>query len=495
MQHPPKKQRRIRSRAWMVAGAAALLALAAAFVLLVPKILERYPAQTKRIAEEARVMQTLEIREAAELASVVMHPSEGESYTLVCEEGRLYLQTEDGLQSISDVYHDDLLEALTQIVAQETVAENAADVEEQLADMGLAPARASAQIRYTDGSEATLEVGDTVPNTTYAYYRWSGDEGVYMCDSGIAETFALTSVHLLPVEQPVLYASLVSELALRNANGESRFVFSGSSVGSLEQPYVYPLSADSAGELTTALQSFRLGTLEGAVTEENRAEYGLEDPLCVIEVRQKKGFTSMIDSDGTLSNVEIPAQSLRFVLGREDGEYFYTCEYEGNLYRVSRFLVQQLVEADWANLITRTPAAVGDESIAFLRIEAPQGTVELHAERTERVLENNELETDENGEIVYDTTVTLNGKAGTEEQLQEITDRLNAFAVSGAIPQNAELAQTPRWVLEWETESGTSRRIEALRMDAFSDALRVDGVLLHYTHSDAIESLISGFLP
>lgn len=32
-----------------------------------------------------------------------------------------------------------------------------------------------------------------MPDTTYHYYRWSGDSGVYMCDSGTYEAFEYTA--------------------------------------------------------------------------------------------------------------------------------------------------------------------------------------------------------------------------------------------------------------------------------------------------------------
>jgi len=479
---------------WLFAGAGVLLVLSAALVLLLPQIRQKHPGVSVQVQLTPTMMRTLEIREPSELESAVIAPSSGESYTLVCQNGKLYLQENDGLHDISDVYHDELLQALTQIVVQETAAKDASEVEEHLADMGLAPARASAVLRYRDGSEATLEIGAPVPHTTYAYYRWSGDPGVHMCDVGIAEAFALTKNHLLPIEQPVVYASLVRELRLVNANGESCFTFTGSAEGTLTDPFAYPLSADAASQLTTALQNLRLGTREADITEENRAKYGFDAPLCVIEMEQKSGFTSVIGSDGSLINEEIPARSLRFTIGRAESDYFYTCEYEGSCYLVSRFLVQQLVEADAESLITRTPAAVNG-SLAALRIEVPTGTLDMTVTRTERVLPNNELELDENGNPVYDAVINLNGKAGTQEQLDEMTDRLNTFAISGSIPEDAQMADSPRWSICIETEDGAMRQIDAYRMDAFSDALSVDGVMRHYIHSDAIETLVSGFLP
>lgn len=51
----------------------------------------------------------------------------------------------------------------------------------------------------------------------------------------------------------------------------------------------------------------------------------------------------------------------------------------------------------------------------------------MTAQYTERVLPNNDIETDAEGNTVYDTAVTLNGEEADAELLTTLTTRLNAL--------------------------------------------------------------------
>lgn len=474
----------------------AALALAVAFILLLPAIRERYPSAKVQVEVIPSTFRTLEVRKAQEISSVTVYPAAADSYTLRMRDGALYLELEGELRDINDLYAQELLEVFTHIVAQETVTEDASEVEEHLLDMGLAPAKAKAVIRYQDGSEATLEVGGPVPHTTYAYYRWSGDPGIYMCDVGITEALALTQSHLLPVSQPVVYPSLVSGLRLANAKGESRFAFEAGTTGALVEPFAYPLADTAVDQLLSAVENFRLGTREDVITDENRAFYGFDQPLCTVEIHQQAGVTNQIGADGALTTAQVPAQSLRFVIGRAQGDYFYTCEYEGDCYFISRFLAETLVGVDRDSLLSRNPASMGDALIASVAISAPEGTLAVDVLRAERVLPNNQLEMDENGNLAYDTLIAINGQEGTQEQLDELISRLQTLTAAGSVPDDFALADAaqPRWSITVETTGGDVRQIDAYRMDAFSDALVVDGVMRHYVHSDAIDVVTAGLL-
>lgn len=495
MQHPPKKQLKKKPGRKVLLPVLVLCLMAAvAFVLAVPALQRKQASQSMQAVIKPSAVRTLDMRDAKDIDTAWIQPEGAESYTLAFRDGVPYL-LEDRWIDISDAYADDLTEALTQIVAQETVTQNADEVRDHLADMGLNPPRASASILYKDGTTATIEIGAPVPNTTYAYYRWSGDAGIYMCDVGIRETFALTRKHLLQVDQPVIHAVLVEEMTVTNAYGTSTFAFENAASGQLTAPYAYPLSDAAVDSLLSAAANFRLGTVEDALREDNRAAYGLDDPLCTVDIRCRAGDVNAVDENGALTVQEIPAQHLRFVIGREEDAFFYTCAYADQCYLVSRFLAETLVELNPADHITRTPAAPGNEALAAVRVEAPQATWELQARRVERVLPNNQLETDPNGLPVYDTLVTINGAEAPAETLDEWTQRLQNWTVAGDLPEGFALAQNaqPRWRIEWVSESGKTRSVTGYRMDAFSDAVAVDGVLKHSIHTDAITALTAGW--
>ena len=113
----------------------------------------------------------------------------------------------------------------------------------------------------------------------------------------------------------------------------------------------------------------------------------------------------------------------------------------------------------------------------------------MHISRAERVLPNNAIETDTDGQTVYDTSVTLNGEPVGEDVFDALAARLRALNVSGSLPPDWALPEgaQPRWRIVLVTEDGARRVVEAYRMDAFADALYVDGVALHYAHAEAID--------
>lgn len=494
MQHPPKKR---VSAPWSARRRAFLsltaLALAAGFAALGLSQRERpVPA----VENPASAERTLDVREADTLASVSVSPYYDEPYELEMRNGHLWLRGQDGPSALDESRERELLDALTRVVVQDTVAEDASEVQEHLEEMGLAPALASATVRYTDGTQAIFEVGASVPHTPYTYFRWSGDSGVHMCTPDILDALSLSAQQLLPVAELQISPSLVESLRLTNQSGALLFRFSGGASGTLEEPFAYPLASEGVSSLLSALQNVRLGSFQAVLTEENRAQYGFDNPVCVLEIAQKAGEVNEIDENGALFMAKHEAKHLRLELGRAEDAYYYTCAYEGSCYLVSRFLVEVLVKAQSGSFLTRNPARMDDGTLVQAHLRTQTEELLLKVDRSEQVLANNELATDAAGNILWDVAARLNGETITEEQLNAFLDQLNLLAVAGDLQEDFVPAPdaVPRWTLVLQTDSGQERTLEAYRMDAFSDALFLNGVSRHYVHADAIDALLT-FLP
>lgn len=261
------------------------------------------------------------------------------------------------------------------------------------------------------------------------------------------------------MEQPTLSKDLIDQVTLSRADGETAVLLSndgdGHYTGLLVEPYQYPVDPEQAEALLTALSSFRLGTREAEANAETRAQYGLDDPELTLWIHQAAGTVGQVDESGQLAAVEVREQALRFVIGRAEGEFFYTCEYAGSCYLVSRFLLETLLAATPDTLVARQPADLGGAALSDILIESPLGDVHVTAQYTERVLPNNDIETDAEGNTVYDTAVTLNGEEADAELLTTLTTRLNALTASGDLPdgmgpcprtrRRAGASFSPRW--------------------------------------------------
>jgi len=196
-----------------------------------------------------------------------------------------------------------------------------------------------------------------------------------------------------------------------------------------------------------------------------------------------------------LQTVEIEAQSIRLTFGAMDGEYFYFCEYAGNCYRVSSFLVATIVLADPDNYLSRAPADMGAASVISVVAEAGGGTLDARATYTEHVLENNQIETDADGNTVYDVTATANGETITQDAFDTLVQNLAGMTVSGKLAEGAQPSGDTLWRVTITTADGTARTLAAYRLDAFSDLLTVDGAALYYIDSEALRIALGDLYP
>jgi len=509
LEHPTKKKikperaHRFSRRARLMMLLVAAVAVAAAFVILLPTIKEKIPSQLTQSLKANLTYKTLSSGDVNVLDSItVSHATaDGETYTLLYRDSELFLQAENGdLDLINEGYMDEIVKAATEIAVEDTVTEDVTEVSDHLGDMGLNPPEITVKVTYASGSTTELQIGAQVPGTTYYYYRWSGDQGVYMCDTGIHDAFTYTAHMLLPVEQPEISSALIDRLTINNQTGGEMactFVSDGTDswIGTLRSPWIYPMDEEKTTTLLTALKNFRLGTKIGAVTPDNRAEYGLDAPTAVIDIHQQQGLYSEIDADGVLQTETLDEQTFHFELGAMDGEYFYFCEYAGECYRVSSFLVTTLVNAVPSAYVSNAPADLGSADIAGITVQLGTGALEVKATYTEHVQANNQIETDTEGNTVYDVAVTANGDSITTDSFDALVERLKQMTVSGRLDEPVTPEGTPRWQMTITTVGGVSRTLAAYPMDTFSDILTVDGVAMHYLNSEAIQIALAELYP
>ena len=505
LEQPTKKVRkppRLTRRAWLTAALCGAVLLAIAFVLLLPTIKARFPAQTGGNLEAKLTFRTLSTGEKNTLDTItVYHTAGNEQYTLQYRNEKLYLLGESGEpQLVNESYTDEIVRAATEIAVEDTVSDDATELTDYLDDMGLEPPAITAAVRYADGHVETVSLGAQVPGTTYHYYRWSGAAGVYMCDVGIYEAFEYSAKMLLPVEQPTLAATLIDRLTLRTQTAERidvAFTNAGANtyLGTLREPYHYPMDSAATQTLLSAIQNFRLGTKLSDATPELSAEYGFDHPAAVLDIHQQEGLYTQIDAAGVLQTLTAPEQTLRFTFGKKDGEYFYFCEYAGECYRVSSFLVSPFVNADPETYLTRAPADMGSASIASIAVQLGDGALDVRAVYTERVQQNNQIQTDSQGNTVYDVSVTVNGIAITADAFTSLVERLAQMTVSGRLESAEMPTGTPRWQMTLTTTGGATRTLAAYPLDAFSDVLVVDGVALHYMNAEAIQIALAELYP
>lgn len=503
MHHPQKSKKPARGRPTrrrlIYLGVA--LGLSLALVLLLPQIKRLFPSPLAVNLSGGRNFQVLDKANPQELESISVTHLTGEAYTLLYQEGRLLLQrSSQESVPIEEALEEKILEAATTIMVQDTVTQDEEEVREHLEDMGLDPAQIQVQVRYRDGRQDTLSFGWKAPETGFYYLRWSGDPGIYMCDEGVYQSFEYTARMLLPLDQVVLAQPLIDRISLRLKGQPSlgmRFAtdVQGIQSAALEEPFAYPLDEAATQALLTAAAQFRLGARRDDITWENRAEHGFGDPVAEIEIHQQEGAFQQVDAGGALTPVVVPERTLRLVLGEKVGDFFYTCQYGGQYYDVSAMLVAAFLEVTPEGILSKYPANLGEAEIASVAAQVQGQVLEMRKVKTEQVLPNNQLATDASGNILYDVQVTLNGEAIAVEPFDSLVERLAAMRVSGPVGEEFVPGETtPRWQLTLTTAEGVSRTLAAYPLDAFFDAIAVDGVVRYTLQAEALEIALGELL-
>ena len=157
------------------------------------------------------------------------------------------------------------------------------------------------------------------------------------------------------------------------------------------------------------------------------------------------------------------------------------------------FLVTAFLQADAQTYIAQTPADLGAGNMQSIQVQTGDGTLNLRAQYTEQVLPNNELETDEDGNVLYNVTVTANGQPASAESFLLLVQRLSRMTVSGNLDAMELPDGSPRWQLTLSTAQGKTRTLSAYAMDAFHDVLAVGGVALSYLNKEALDIALGEF--
>ena len=128
------------------------------------------------------------------------------------------------------------------------------------------------------------------------------------------------------------------------------------------------------------------------------------------------------------------------------------------------------------------------DSVRFTS-EKASGAYEI--EMVESVTENNQIETDEYGRVLYDCEVRRAGEAAKMDA-EKFTDwyvRLAALSADGDLPEGFEIAGESRAAVVLRN-SRLTRTVAFYPCDALHDAMAVDGVALFYIQKSRVDAVM-----
>lgn len=479
MQTIPKKKRAASGRARLLLLPAAALVLAVA--VAITSLLHNEPALPQAPASTA---QTLHAHAAGEVASITITPHGEAPFTLTqTAPGLLTLQGAEGF-TLSETTSARLLDAARIIDCEEVLSLDPAEYTTHLADFGLAEPDV-ASITYTDGSTVTLRVGSRASHTTAWYYMTiDGDERLFGLGVGAMEALFVSQESLRDVTQPILHKARMDRITLRSGDGSIRaqWTLQGDITDDdaldrwqVTEPFVYPADASAMESLLSNAANLRLGAYVAPATPENLAQYGFDAPRLTIELHMAPGVIGITDAEGAFTTQEWPDSSCIFTIGGARSELVDYVLHDGSIYVSSHFTMGVFLEINPRSSMTRYPVLTALGNLAALTIEE-NGTVTAYAlTRTEQVAPNNDLVTDEAGNIVYDVTVTRNGEPCDYAAFQAAYERLITVRTSGLLPEDDPATEAPHTVYTFTDVDGTVHTVALHSYGVLHDAVSVDG--------------------
>lgn len=480
-----KRPSQKKGRVLLLVCAVALLAAVCAASLWLNRPAEKIAVTTDHLTYEE-----LAVHAAKDVTRLGITLRSGESWAAVqVQEGQLALE-DDADYQVSDKMTADLLDAARVISFERVLTDRKQDYAQRLAEFGLEDPRVIADITYADGSRWVLRIGDVISlDEGNAYYMTiDGDDRLFALDKGTAEALMVERALLHPVTQPVLHKARFDRISFADGEGHTlaEWTLQGDIGGNaqdrwlLTSPMKYPADGESIRTLQENIENLRLGAYVGEATPEALTACGFDAPRLILTVHQAAGAMGSTGADGVYSVTDWPEDTFTLVVGGAKNDMVDYVLVDGAIYISSHFTLDVLMDMDPAGTVSRyaVPVALGN----LRRLTIAEGGEEriFTLTRTERVAANNDLETDTDGNVLYDVTCDLNGAELPYAAFEAAYNELLKVTVSGSLPKGWTAEKAPHTTYRFEAVTGETYTLALAAFDAMHDALLLDGNALFY---------------
>ena len=259
---------------------------------------EEQEEQTVGSSQEETVLMQV----AADAINTLSIENPSDSFTLVNEGDGFVVEGLEGV-SVSSLNVNNLVDLFAPLTAQRQLLSaeelTVGDSGEQLMQYGLDNPEYIIRIVTTDGAELTLELGNSALDGSSVYALYEG--GVYLISDDILDSVSKTRYSFLDNEitevEPSDYDKAVIELSgtvrpqtitleIDTVESEDEAVVSSTEKQyTLTTPTVQTITEASASQVTDGLYSLYANQIAAVnPTEEQLAEYGLDEPYSVVSV-------------------------------------------------------------------------------------------------------------------------------------------------------------------------------------------------------------------
>lgn len=468
----PVRRRAPRTgRRWLVPLilALTLAALAGAWLLLRAKPV----ALPDPVTAQATVLSD---REATDIVRIAVENRYDAPYALARDGQDWIMEGDEGFLFRASTL-DAMVNNAALVVTEDTVGDTLAHPEWQLMAFGLEEPAARVTVQFADGGTLSFRIGDAVPQETPAYYfLLEGDSHIYTISADVFEAYTYTRMGLHDVTDPALKGDLIDRIAF---DGADPFVMEREADGwYLTAPFRYPLADAAVNSLLTRLEGLRFAQYLAPEAEADLAACGLQPPQRTLTLDIAESVLTGYDETGQpLAETTLPAYQLTFALGNNENDVVFYCLYRGDVVKATVFSGGFLLTQTYAPLLLTAPFNAPTNDLAALTVTRDGKSLEYAVSLRERVLPNNQFETDENGRVLYDVAVELNGTPVDSDAFLAAYGRLLALRASDPLPEGWQPVGAPLLTISFR-RSGASRQVAVYPLDALHSAVSVDGIAL-----------------
>ncbi|MBR6787590.1 MAG: DUF4340 domain-containing protein [Clostridia bacterium] len=355
-------------------------------------------------------------------------------------------------------------------------------------DFGLLERGIHVSVCYADGREIAFRIGDLIPQETPLYYmRVEGDDGLYAVGQDVQEIFMLPADSLHAVTNPALNAELLDQISF---TGENPFTmeYTGSE-WYLTAPFRYPLSTAKVNAFLKKLEEIRFAQYVAPEEKADLPALGLSPALRTMTVSVAPSILTGYDENGqAIASEHLDGYELSFHCGADKGDVLFYCLYRGDVVLATRFSASVLLSQTYDTLLQTAPFGIAVNELTRLEWQSKTQTRAWDITLHERVLPNNEFETDDSGNVLYDVRVWQDENEVDSDAFLLFYSRLVDVAMTQRLPSDYVLPAQSEGTITLHRERD-ARRIELYAYGELHYAVSVDGVALYYISRDAIDGL------
>jgi len=434
-----------------------------------------------------RVTGAITQRSVEELESITVMQRGKDAWTAVREEdGSLRLKPENEEEPNSWVVDPSiagmLADAAVNLTYEDVFTENREDWEPEKADFGLENPRVTAVIRFTDGTEVTIHIGDSADGGENAYYYMTadGDSRLYAVAAGTVQDLCTEKELLHPVRQLEIRGALLDRITVENGDGTIRKEWALEGRVSdqdaaenwlLTVPYIYPADYDAMKNLRDTADNLCLGVYVGNAEEEALEKCGLKDPTAVIVFHMAAGSTGTVSDAGVYDVQEWEERTETITVGAAKSEMVAYVRCGDEIYTLNHFSLNTFTETNPQATVARYIAVTPLNSLAGVMVEKKDG------DPVQYILERIDSADTENPETEY--RCLRNGEEIAYDVFSAAWERLLTVTVSGRLPENYQPKEA-HTTYTFRSVSGGTHTVSLSDYDGMHDAVTMDGHTLFY---------------